>query len=471
MATEPKHNVLGAGLIFLLVIGSLLLGMALKQDRLLRRQSYDHASALHNLLQVTRSWNARHGGVFVKTRPSPSRHASAYEEINPEMMTSELSAVAASEKSFSMRISSLKPVDPANAPDPWERAALARFERGERELAEVSPTDKGLQYRLMRPLYVESSCLPCHGGQGYKIGDVRGGISVSLPFSEVAGAIRKNLMGMAVIAALLIIVFVLTIYFLIWRLMNKLSHMNRQLRDLNETKDRFLGMAAHDLRSPLAGVIGLTEILKDGEKDPAQLAHMGDILEIGEGMLELLNDLLDVSKINSGKLDLELEEADVSRLISAVAETNGFTARRKNISLTLKVDPGVGRARLDPKRCRQLLDNLISNAIKYSRPGGGVVIGARQSPSEVSIWIEDQGVGIAPQELKLLFQEFSKTKSRPTAGETSHGLGLAIARRIAEVHGGSIDVASELGKGSRFTVRLPVGPAAAVSSPERPPAG
>ncbi|OGS01393.1 MAG: hypothetical protein A2V88_11855 [Elusimicrobia bacterium RBG_16_66_12] len=346
-------------------------------------------------------------------------------------------------------------MNPANAPDAWERSALEGFERGEKERVGVVPAGAGSDYRLMKPVYVEESCLACHAPQGYRVGDIRGGIGVNLPYAAVADALRKNLLGMIALAVLLLILFVLTLYFLIWRLMKDLSRLNQDLAALNETKDRFLGMAAHDLRTPLAGVVGLADILREEPLGPEQRRCVDGILESSERMLSLITDLLDAAKINRGRLDLELQDVDVADLLSKAAEFNAPAARKKGIALEKKIAADAGRMKLDPKRILQVLDNLVGNAVKYSKAGTTVTIGAQRRAGRLSLWVEDQGVGIAGKDLSKLFLEFSKTDSRPTAGESSHGLGLAIVKRLVELHGGSVQVSSEPGKGSRFTIELP----------------
>ena len=136
--------------------------------------------------------------------------------------------------------------------------------------------------------------------------------------------------------------------------------------------------------------------------------------------------------------------------------TNDVIGKKKNIQLSMTMPKGIGSARFDRERMHQALDNLISNAFKYSNPGSSVSIGALKDGPDLKIWVEDNGIGINEQELPYIFDEFSKTSSIPTAGETSHGLGLAIAKRVVELHGGSIAVKSSPGEGSIFTVSLPL---------------
>lgn len=452
MNNRARNQVLFAGLIFLTVTSALMLGMAIKQDRMLRRQTHNHATALHDLVLVARRWNAVHGGVYLKHRSSGGID---YRKVSPEAMTREISELARGDRHFSFHIASLSPLNPANAPDDWERSTLEGFARGAKERADVAPNGAGLRYRLMKPIYVEESCLACHAKQGYRVGDVRGGISVSIPYGPVADALRKNLIGMVVLAVLLLLLFILTLYFLIWRLMENLSQLNKELAALNETKDRFLGMAAHDLRTPLAGVVGLADLLQAEPLGPDQKQYVNGILESSGRMLSLITDLLDTAKINQGHLDLELQDVDVADLLAQAAQSSAPIARKKGVSLSKEIAADTGRVRMDPKRILQVLDNLVGNAVKYSKEGTTVTIGARREADRLLLWVSDQGVGIADKDLSKLFLEFSKAGSRPTAGEPSHGLGLAIVKRLVELHGGSVRVSSKPGKGSQFIVELP----------------
>ena len=454
MNTHARNQILIAGLILLTGGCALMLGMATKQDRMLRQQTYNHATALHDLILVSRRWNALHGGTYVQR---PGSGGKALERVGPEAMTREISELARDDERFSFHITSLDPLNPDNAADAWERTALEGFGRGEAERAEVAPSAGGVRFRLMKPIRVEKSCLACHAQQGYRDGDIRGGISVSLPYDAVASSLRRNFIGMIVLSVLLLILFVLTLYFLVWRLMERLSQLNTDLSTLNETKDRFLGMAAHDLRTPLSGVVGLAQVLGDEPLGPEQKRYVDGILASSEHMLSLINDLLDVAKINSGRLDLDLQDVDVAGLLSRVAEFHAPIAKKKGIALEIAAASGAGSLKLDSKRIFQVLDNLIGNAVKYSKPGTTVTIGARRAQGRLSLWVQDQGVGVAAKDLPKLFLEFSRTDSRPTGGEDSHGLGLAIVKRIVELHGGTVHASSEPGKGSRFTVEFPVG--------------
>jgi signal transduction histidine kinase len=173
-------------------------------------------------------------------------------------------------------------------------------------------------------------------------------------------------------------------------------------------------------------------------------------------MLGLINNILDVSKIKQGKLELRPDEVDVAGFINSCMKANEFIGSRKNIRLNTSVAEGVGVASFDKERMHQAVDNLLSNAFKYSNPGTTVTLGAERSKDSLKIWVSDQGVGIKEDELDVVFDEFFRTSTRPTGGESSHGLGLAITKKVVEMHGGHISVESKPGKGSVFTITLPL---------------
>jgi len=236
------------------------------------------------------------------------------------------------------------------------------------------------------------------------------------------------------------------------------SKLYQQLLEMNDLKNRFLGIAAHDLRNPLAAIKGFADLISGGrlgpvnEKQRMALAHVDRGSEI---MLALINDLLDVSAIESGKLTLRPERIDLKSYLTSCHETNSLLAQGKNITLTLELAAGLPAVDIDHDRMNQVFGNLIGNAIKYSYPATTTRLCAAQVGHEVQIAVIDQGQGIPAADIPKLFQDFGKASVRPTAGEKSTGLGLAICRRIVEAHKGRIWCESEVGKGSTFTVAIP----------------
>lgn len=237
------------------------------------------------------------------------------------------------------------------------------------------------------------------------------------------------------------------------------GRLYQNLVELNELKNRFLGIAAHDLRSPLAAVKGFLNLFLGGyigNVPETQLGYLKKIDAAIDRMYSLINDLLDISAIESGKLVLSLEETDPAEYLKSFFDMNGIIAGAKSMKLKLEVEPNLPNVRMDVKRIDQALGNLLTNAIKFSLPGTEITIGARRADGGVMFYVADQGQGIPAEELPKLFSDFSRTTVRPTGGEKSTGLGLAIVKRIAVAHGGTVGVESEPGKGSIFHFNLPV---------------
>ena len=237
-----------------------------------------------------------------------------------------------------------------------------------------------------------------------------------------------------------------------------------QIAALNREKDALMGMVAHDLRTPLSGLLGFAEIALQGlasGEDPATLTEDLEVIRTTAiEMNELLSDLLDVSRIEAGKLPIQLQEVDLGQFVREGKRRYELWAGAKRIGFKLALPERLPHVRLDPRRVQQVLNNLVSNAVKFTNPGGTVTLGVGQSRTDViEVWVLDTGQGIDPSETDRLFGRFEQVSVQPTAGEKGSGLGLSIAKRLVELHGGRIWVESRPGVGSKFTFTLPVMPA------------
>jgi len=255
-----------------------------------------------------------------------------------------------------------------------------------------------------------------------------------------------------------------------------LRQSNDQLRELNNQKNEFLGMAAHDLRNPIAVIQNASLILSRYSSEnlsEKQQEFLRKIHDTSKFMLELLNNLLDISKIEAGKLELEITKNNYPNFLEKTIEFNRFFATEKSISMDLVLSNEIPPIGFDQNKIEQVLNNLISNAIKYSHPHTTITIEVLKEKAFVVTNVIDQGQGIPQDELPHVFKAFQKTSTKPTAGEKSTGLGLAIVKKIVEGHQGEIGVESEVGKGSTFFFKLPLLGADGVSggSEERPTEG
>ena len=239
----------------------------------------------------------------------------------------------------------------------------------------------------------------------------------------------------------------------------ELAKKNAELAHLNDQKNQFLGIAAHDLRNPLDVILTYSGFVLNeaGEAlSPEQVDFIQRIRTSSDFMLRLVNDLLDVSRIESGKLDLELEKVDLLNLIRENVARNQVLAVKKQIEITLGGDDSVPVVRVDVLKFEQVLNNLIGNAVKFSPSGTLVAVMVQDQEAEIVISVTDQGHGLDPNELDRLFRPFETGKRTARYEEKGTGLGLAICKRIVEGHGGRIWAENHDGGGARFSFSLPV---------------
>ena len=230
-----------------------------------------------------------------------------------------------------------------------------------------------------------------------------------------------------------------------------------ELVTLNNTKTKFLGMAAHDLRSPLIVLNGYLEILlaQDlGTITEEQKAAIQTMWRTCDRMSKIINDIVDISAIESGNLSLNVKPINLKETLESNSTYNKALAHTKHIELVFNIPENLPFVIADASRISQVMDNLISNAVKFSYSGSKIVVSAIAVENVVEVSVSDSGQGIPEEELPKLFSDFGKTTVRPTAGEPSTGLGLAIVKRIITAHNGTVSVQSKLGEGSRFSFTL-----------------
>ena len=248
--------------------------------------------------------------------------------------------------------------------------------------------------------------------------------------------------------------------------LDALSTANARLEDLDRERAEFLGIAAHDLRSPLNTIVGYAQLVGryDPEATPAQREHMEAILRATGQMLDLLNRLLSVRAIEEGRLELEIGPLDLRAAARGVYEQYRDRAAQKDIHLVFEAPGDVRPVVLaDGQSLGQIVDNLLSNAIKFSardRPVAVRVV-AGEDGASAAVEVQDAGPGLSEQDQRALYGKFARLSARPTGGETSNGLGLSIVKRLAEAMDGRLDCQSQLGEGATFRLTLPLAPQAA----------
>jgi GAF domain-containing protein len=243
------------------------------------------------------------------------------------------------------------------------------------------------------------------------------------------------------------------------RLFREIADKSAQLEAASRHKSEFLANMSHELRTPLNAIIGFSEILAEkmfGDINEKQTEYLQDILESGRHLLSLINDILDLSKIEAGRMELELSEFDLPNAIENALILVRERASRRGIALGHSIDERLGMIGGDERKVKQVLLNLLSNALKFTPEGGRIDIDARLHDGVAEVSIADTGVGIAPADQDAVFEEFRQVGTADKKAEGT-GLGLALSRKFIELHGGRIWVKSEVGAGSTFTFTLPVG--------------
>jgi len=260
------------------------------------------------------------------------------------------------------------------------------------------------------------------------------------------------------------------------RKVDELAHANLALYETNQLKSDFLATMSHELRTPLNSIIGFSDVLLSGETlNDKQQRWVRNIQSSGERLLNLINDILDLAKMEAGKMDVRLTEFSIYDICEGMIAMFRPLAEKKNIDLRTQLDPGIPPLRQDQGKIQQILSNLLSNAVKFTPEGGKVVLRTvlvqpagrsedRNSwsgtdpprPRQLLLIVSDTGVGITPEEQELVFEKFRQAANPLTREQGGTGLGLSITRELTKLLGGEVSLQSELGRGSTFTVRLPI---------------
>ena len=244
------------------------------------------------------------------------------------------------------------------------------------------------------------------------------------------------------------------------RLFREIEVKSRELAAVSQHKSEFLASMSHELRTPLNSIIGFSEVMLErmvGDLTGKQEEYLNDILTSGRHLLSLINDILDLAKIEAGKMELELSDFDLPAAIDNALTLMRERATRRGQTLQRAIDPRLGVIRGDERKVKQVLLNLLSNAVKFTPEGGRIQVRAGLADGMVEIAVTDTGIGIAPDDQAVVFEEFRQVGSTDTKAQGT-GLGLALCRKFVELHGGRIGVASEVGVGSTFTFTVPLRP-------------
>jgi signal transduction histidine kinase len=243
------------------------------------------------------------------------------------------------------------------------------------------------------------------------------------------------------------------------RMNDELGRVYRELEAVSRHKSEFLATMSHELRTPLNAIIGFSEVLQAemfGALNERQLSYVDDVLGAGRHLLALINDVLDLAKIEAGRMELELAQVSLADVLQSGMTMHGERASRAGIALDLRLEPEKIVLTADERRVRQVVFNLLSNAINFTPRGGRIDVCARLRGGEVEVAVADTGPGITPADLERIFEEFSQGSEPPARTVDGTGLGLPLSRKFVELHGGRLWVESTVGAGSTFHFTLPV---------------
>lgn len=383
---------------------------------------------------------------------------------------------------YVIRYVSLTPRKYNSQPDEFEQAALEYFQtEGEgAEVYEVTTHNGRNVFRYTSPIFIEESCLDCHGKpagelditnypkEGLSVGDIAGAVSIIMPIDLYMQGINQNILQQSLYFALAFSLLIVITHLALSRLVRRLEHANVLLKQESSYKSDFLATMSHELRTPLTSIIAFAEILgrPDKKRTGEDKSHkdekaIDEIKENGQVLLEMVDNILAAAHIDAGETEPQYEWVDMVDLISTVEGVIRPLAEKKQQTFSTTVDREVPLLFADWEKLRRIVENLASNAVKYTKPEGMVRIevsheqGTAQG-EEVVVRVIDNGIGIKDEDKERLFAKFVQIDHSAQRRYRGSGLGLMIVKELSEAHGGSVEFTSEYKQGSTFTVRIPV---------------
>jgi len=479
-------------------------------ESMILRQAEQQARLLYKQILLTRQWASDHHGLFVMQRTGveanpyldlPIVHDNTghtYVMRNPAMITRELSVYAKHDGLGHFRVTSLNPVNPLNLPDSFEEKSLRSFAEDKEEAISVENSELGRVVRFIAPLKVTESCLNCHARHGYELGDIRGGLSITIPINWADDLIRRNIHSLIFIGVVTVFLVTVALFLmfesLIVHRINRLSqamdafpeelpeqHLlppvfkdeldnvndsfvlfcNRLKNSQNELikarnqahlseKMASLGILtagiAHEVNNPLGGMLNCVKSIRENPDDRELTERYLPLIDKGLKQIELTMRQL----LNFGRTEpLTLREVDIKALVNECMELLSF--QHKNITFDIKISIST-HPLLDAEALKQIIINIGLNAIQAMPAGGTLIITCKRVKDELTFLFQDSGIGIASENLPHIFDPFFTTKD---VGEGT-GLGLAVTFSLVQRMEGRISVDSEEEKGTVFTITLPI---------------
>lgn len=365
------------------------------------------------------------------------------------------------------------PRSATDEPDRFERTALNHFTvGGSTEYYEMAEYEGRPVFRYASVLPIKRNCLSCHGEpagtkdetgfirEGMELGDVAGAVSIIIPIDSYVREAQDEFGSSVAFFCLLAAAIVGVLLFAMRRWVSApLEQANRQLEDESRQKSDFLATMSHELRTPLSSIIAFTDIWEKSHaaEDTAERKLVEEIKQNSSVLLNMVNNTIDVAKLEAGRLSVQCSDVDMVDVVEAVFAVAEPLAIKEGIALDRVVDPEMPFLHSDAEALRKIVLNLVSNALKYTAPGGEVRVrvGPADDGSAAVIEVTDTGCGIQPGDLEAIFKKFNRADTGEGTPVSGSGLGLFLVRSLTEKLGGTVSVKSEVGRGSRFTVRVP----------------
>jgi signal transduction histidine kinase len=375
------------------------------------------------------------------------------------------------ETDYEVRYVSLTPRNLNSRADDFEKTALTSFVTAAKsnDIYEISRQENKEVFRYISPIYMQESCLSCHGEpkgerditnypkEGLRTGDLAGAVSIVMPIDLYMQGIRQNILQQSLYFFTVLAILIVIAYFAISYLVRRLEKTNTLLQQESSYKSDFLAIMSHELKTPLTSIIAFTEIWEKSSKDTdKQQRAIVEVKENGYILLEMVNNILEAARIDAGRSKIHREWVDMVDLLSTVEGTVRPLVDKKNLSFTTSVSPEVPLIYADWEKLRRVVENLVSNAIKFTKPGGKVAIEVDTSGEMVRIKVKDTGIGIKEEDINRLFEKFLQLDQSAQRRYRGSGLGLAVVKELVAAHDGTVEVHSVYKEGSSFTVSIPI---------------
>jgi signal transduction histidine kinase len=377
--------------------------------------------------------------------------------------------------SFTIHYTNLTTRKPDDAPDAFEYQALTELEADpalEAYYARAQLDDGTEVFRYVEPLYMKDSCLDCHGSpageldimgyakEGKQVGDLAGAASIIMPAQTYLDNVRTNVLWETLIFGVLVVAGLAVLF---WATSAVATAQMRRLEEENRQKSDFLSMVSHEIRTPLTSILAFSDIwaASNEPRNADEAKIMREMRVHSQALLGMVNNILDVARIEAGRMHLEREPLDVADLLGMVKSSLSYLAQKKNVTIRCSIRGAVPVLFADGEKLRRILENLVGNSIKFVDEGGLVEISAAydEAASKLMLQVSDDGCGIALEDQDRVFERFEQGKGQPEEAQQpgngrngGSGLGLALVRELAELHGGTVQISSQTGTGSIFTV-------------------